>query len=162
MITYMNYRHECPIHGRLSGSRFFSLFESVYHVMQVSDCHDKQRANSSTCPRHAYFLISCAMHSVDKRMHASHVHERTEPTGATCACFARNRLQRSETTDDVHSFVCMGMRKLQGLCCVVVCGKSPHSASDSIIHLHQPRSRLPKARGRTRLHRQAAGSMGLH
>jgi hypothetical protein len=59
------------------------------------------------------------MHSVDERILASHVHERT--TGATCACLARNRnlLQRRETTEDVHSFVCTRMRELQSLRCVV-------------------------------------------
>jgi hypothetical protein len=89
MITYMNYRHAFPIHGRLSGSLFLTFRIRTSRDAGVGLPRHIENNGSSTCPRHAYLLISCAMHSVDKRMHASHVHDRTEPTGATCACLAR-------------------------------------------------------------------------
>ncbi len=82
----------------------------------------RQSENSgfSTCRRHEYFLISCAMHSVYKRMNASHVHEAT--TGATylrvfgthTGCTGSGA-RRQKT----FSLFCMHTRKLQGLCCRV-------------------------------------------
>ena len=102
-----------------------------------------ENSGSSTCPRREYLLISFAMHSVDKRMHASHVHERTEPTGATFRVFGPHTGCSGARRLMTFSLVCMRTCKLQGLCCVVACGILPHSASDIFIHLHQPRSRLP-------------------
>jgi hypothetical protein len=158
MITYMHHRHEFPIQAL--GFSSFSLFESVYLVMQVSDCHDKQRTNGfSTCPRREYLLISRVMHSVDKRMPDARTFT-NEPqallarvcvfgTDATCCSGARR----------LKMFTLLFACKHHSSCCLAACGNTPHGAHDSIMHLHQPAQSAPHA---PRQGPAAAATYGTH
>jgi hypothetical protein len=133
------------------GSRvlfFFTFRIRISRDAGVTYCHDKQRTVvlQPVLVMNMFFSLVPCTRSINACTPRTSMNQ--PQALPTCACLART-LRAAAARDDrgCSLLFCMGMRKLQGFCCVVACGISPHSASDSIIHLHQPRSPFPTWQG---------------
>ncbi len=117
--------------SRPSGSLRSHIFESVYLVMQVSNCY--YQLGSMVLPPVRVMHIFSSLVPCTRWMNACPPRTFTNRPQARLARVwpAKTLLQRREMTEGVHSIVSMCMRKLQSSGCVVAFGNSRYSVFDS-------------------------------